>query len=242
MNRTERHHLKENELAHLAGSARHIVEEKRGQITAVSIAVVVVLVAGLGYYAWNSRIQGRAHSLLAEALVLDDARIGPPPAPGSPNPGGVSFPTPRAKYQAALTKFKIAADEYPKTEAGIFARYRQAGTFMSLGEPKGALEAYQQVIDAAGDSLYGQMARLGLAEAQAQTGSFDQAIAAFTELAQRKDGPVPVDGVLARLGRAYLDAGTKADAEKTFTRLVEEFPGSPFPDEATRELEPVTKS
>jgi TolA-binding protein len=175
-------------------------------------------------------------------MVLDDARIGPPPAPGSPNPGGVSFPTVRAKYQEALTKFKIAADEYPTTDAGIFARYRQAGTYMSLGEPKGALEAYQQVIDRAGSGFYGQMARLGLAEAQAQTGSVDAAIAAFSELAQSKDGVVPVDGVLVRLGRTYLEAGKTADAEKTFNRLIQEFPDSPFTADARRELEQMKKS
>ena len=77
------------------------------------------------------------------------------PVPGSPAPGGLSFPTARAKYQAALTKFKIAADEYPTSESGIVARYRQAATYMSLGEAKSAAEAYQQVIDRAGDGLYG---------------------------------------------------------------------------------------
>ena len=41
---------------------------------------------------------------------------------------------------------------------------------MALGNPKEAIAAYQQVIDRAGDSIYGQMARLGQAEAQAQAG------------------------------------------------------------------------
>ena len=50
----------------------------------------------------------------------------------------------------------------------------------------------------------------------------------FKELAQRKDGPLPVDGILMQLGRTYLDAGKRTDAQQTFTRLVEEFPESPF--------------
>lgn len=242
MKRAERHHLKDNELAHLAGSARHAIEEKRGPVTAIAAAVLVVLVIGAGYYAWNSRVESRAHALLAEAVVVDDARIGPPSAPGSPEPGGLSFASLRARNQAALTKYKVAADEYPATDAGIYARYRQAATYMALGEAKGAVEAYQQVIERAGNDLYGQMARLGLAEAQAQTGAVDEAIATYTELSQRKDGPIPVDGVLLRLARTYLDAGKTADAEKAYTRLVEEFPDSPFAAEAKRGLDEIKKA
>ena len=98
------------------------------------------------------------------------------------------------------------------------------------------------VIDGAGDNIYGQMARLGLAEAQAQTGQYEQAISTFKDLAQRKDGEVPVDGVLLRLGRAYIDAGKKSDAEQTFNRLVDEFPDSPFTADARRELDQLKKT
>jgi outer membrane protein assembly factor BamD (BamD/ComL family) len=53
---------------------------------------------------------------------------------------------------------------------------------------------------------------------------------------------VPVDGVLMRLGRVYLDAGKKSDAEQTFNRLVEEFPDSPFSGDARRELDQLKKT
>src|SRR5439155_981 len=90
--------------------------------------------------------------------------------------------------QAALTKFKIAADAYPSSDAGIYARYQEAALSLALGSPTGAAAAYQRVIAGNGDGFYGQMARLGLAEAQARAGQYDQAINAFKELAQRKVG------------------------------------------------------
>ena len=98
------------------------------------------------------------------------------------------------------------------------------------------------MINDAGSSIYGQMARLGLAESQARSGQYDQAINAFKELAQHKDGPLPIDGILMQLGRTYLDAGKKVDAQQTFNRLVEEYPESPFNGDAKRALDSLKKT
>ena len=75
MKRTERHHLKENELAHLARTAQQVMEERRSQASMILIAVAVVAVAAIGYYAWRSSVESRAHALLAEALVVETARV-----------------------------------------------------------------------------------------------------------------------------------------------------------------------
>ena len=167
--------------------------------------------------------------------------MGPPPAPGAP-PAGLRFSTEKERYEAALAKFKAVADQYPSSEAGIFARYREAAIHMALGNAKEAAAAYQQVVDRGGSSLYGQMARLGLADAQARSGQLDQAISTYKTLAEQKDGTLPVDGILMQLGRAYLDAGKQADAEQTFNRLVSEFPQSPFSGDARRELDDLKKT
>ncbi len=114
--------------------------------------------------------------------------------------------------------------------------------WMVLGTPAQAATAYQQVIDKAGNRIVGQMARLGLAEAQSVQGQYDAAINTFKEMAQRKDGPLPIDGILMQLGRTYLVAGKRSDAQQTFNRLVEEFPDSPFNADAKRELENLKKT
>jgi tetratricopeptide (TPR) repeat protein len=241
MKRQERHHLKENELAHIARNARDVVEQRRSQLLVIVIALVVVAVSALGYFGYRSRAENRAGALLADAQIVEEARVGPPPLPGTPA-AGLSFPTDREKLQAALTKYKQVADEYPSTDAGQFARYREATLQVALGNPKEATAAYQQVIDVSGDALYGRMARLGLAEAHVRSGNFDQAITTYQELAQQKDGPLPVDGILMQLGRTYLEAGKPAEAQQTFNRIVEEFPQSPFSGEAQRELEGLKKT
>lgn len=241
MKRNERHHLKENELVQLASRTREAIDARQREFGAVAIAVILVAVAAIGYYAWRSRVEGRAGSMLADAVILSEARVGPPPAPGTPATGP-SFPTEREKYEATAAKFKAVADEYPSSDAGVFARYREGSTQMALGNTKEAAAAYQQVIDRAGSGLYGQMARLGLAEVQAREGQYDSAISTYKGLADNKDGPLPVDGILMQLGRTYLEAGKAAEAQQTFNRVVEEFPESPFSGDARKALESLKKS
>jgi TolA-binding protein len=241
MKRTERQHLKENEVQNFVRVARQMFETRRGESTAIIALVAVIVLAAVGYYGWREHVQSRATALLAEAMTVQDARIGPPPAPGTPA-NGLYFPTERERAQAALTKFKIAADAYPSADAGIYARYQLAATYMTLGQATQAAAAYQQVVDASGAGIYGQMARLGLADAQARAGQYDQAINAFKDLSLRKDGPLPIDGILMQLGRVYLDAGKRTEAQQTFNRLVDEFPESPYSGDARKALDELKKT
>ncbi len=239
MKRAERHHLKENELQRLAEQTRRLYTERQREATWMLAAAGVVAVVAIGYFFWTEHVQSRAHELLAQATTVQDARIS---VPGTPDTKG-TFPTERARLQAAILKFKAAADAYPSTDAGLFARSQEAAGQLSLGNPALAVTAYQDVLKRAGSSsIYGQTAQLGLAESQARAGQFDQAITAFRDLAQRKDGPLPVDGILMQLGRTYRDAGKRSDAQQTFNRIVQEFPDSPFSQEAKRELDSLNKA
>jgi outer membrane protein assembly factor BamD (BamD/ComL family) len=237
MKRKERRHLKDNEFASFAVTVVDLYEARRTQVIAGVVALVVIVGGYAGYSFWHSRVEARAGTLLTEALIVTETRVGPPADPDAPQ-ASPSYPTERARWQAALTKFKVAADTYPNTDAGILARYLEASTRMSLGFPEQAAASYQQVIDAAGNgSVYGRMARLGLAEAQAQTGKYPEAIATFKELSEQQDSSLPTDAILMQLGRAYRDAGQTAEARQTFNRIVQEFPNSPFSADAQHEIE-----
>jgi TolA-binding protein len=240
MKRTERRHLKQNDLGALTRQVSDTLEEHRSEATWIVTALVVIGVVGFGWWAWRERTESRVHALLADALVVQEARIGPPAA--ATGATGLTFPTERERAQAVVTKFKAAADAYPNTDTGLFARYQEASTQMSLGNTAEAAKAYQQVIDQGGDKLYGQMARLGLAEAHARSGQYEQAITAYKELVQRKEGQLPIDGILIQLGRVYRDAGRANEAQQTFNRIVDEFPDSPFNADAKRELDALKKT
>ncbi len=248
MKRTERHRLKENEVALSVVRVREELEKYRRQITLAIVALIVILAAVGGYTWWRQQRSANSRAMLEEALAIDRAPVVPPTPAGSPAapnspaapaaasvPPPGSYPSERAKLEAELPKLLAAANAYPATRAGITARYRAGSTLLALGRPREAIDQFHQVADRAGSSIYGDMARLGAADAEAAAGQYDAAIAGYKELSVRKDGRIPVDGVLMQLGRTYQMAGKTADAARTFERLVNEFPESPYAAAAKQE-------
>ncbi len=248
MKRLERHRLKENEVALSVQRVREEFEHYQSQIIAAVVAVVVILVALGGYTWWRQQRSAKSRAMLDEALAIDRAPVVPPAPPGSPAtptspatpatatvPPPGSYPTERAKLEAELPKLLAAANGYPSTSAGIVARYRAASTMLALGRSKEAIDQFRQVADRAGNGIYGDMARLGMANAEAAAGQYDAAINTYKELSVRKDGRLPIDGVLMQLGRTYQMAGKTNDAAQTFERLINEFPESPYAAAARQE-------
>jgi tetratricopeptide (TPR) repeat protein len=246
MKTSERQHLKDNELAMALTQVQAWAEQRRSSIVATlaGTAVVAAVVGGIFY--WRSSQDVTARSLLAEAMVVHEARVQPPAppagtttdptAPGGQLPG--TYPTEQAKLEAALPKFLTAADRFPTNAAGITARFHAAQTLASLGRTEEALRQFDQVI-ATANPLLARGARLGKAQAQLRAGQFDPAIASIKELTEQKDTGLPPDALLFELARAYKLAGKTEDARKTWNEVVEKHADSPYVSEAKTELERI---
>jgi outer membrane protein assembly factor BamD (BamD/ComL family) len=232
----ERHHLKENEFAKSVQSVSGWVADNRDLTVKVAAAALIVVVLGGGYFLWRNHTNDQAGSWLGTAMAIADAPVVPPPTlPGAqqtPN----TYPTEKAKFEAALTAFHEVVNRYPSTSAAMAARIEIASTLLMLDRFAESEQAYQAVAAAAPNSFYGPMAKLGLAEAQAAQGQFDKAIAGFTDLAGQRDGALPVDGVLMQLGQTYLKAGKAKDARAAFQQVVDQFPNSPYVTEARQRI------
>ena len=117
-----------------------------------------------------------------------------------------------------------------------------ASALASLGRFAEAEQRYQEVVDKSSDSLiYGRTARLGLADAQAAQGKYDSAIEIYRQLSTDTNSTMPLDGVLMALGRTYARAGRHDEAVHAFSRVVDEFPQSPYAADARREREETRK-
>jgi TolA-binding protein len=240
MKSTERHRLKENEVAHTVARLKTSFEIYQKPILAIGVTVVAVVAIAVGLVTWRSQTENQSRAMLADAMATERAQVAAAPAPGTPNPPpppAGSFPTEKARNEAALTKLMAVANAYPTAQAGITARYHAAAILAALGRNAEAAQRYQEVAERAGTSVYGQMAKLGVADAQVAEGKFDQAIAVYKEMSAVKDGQLPVDGILMELARAYSAAGKTSDARQTFKRIVDEFPQSPYSVEAKRQMD-----
>ena len=245
MKRIERKHLKENELQHRLESVRDYLEPRSNSLTKIALLVLVMLVAVVAITMWRQRSATRGEEALAQAMVALNAQVVPTGvegAEGLPAAAQVgatgTFATEEAKLNAALPKLKTAADAYPDTNAGIQARYHMAGALAALGRHEEAIASFDDVAKRAGnDSLYGRMARLGKADAQARAGQLDAAIASWKAMATEEADELPADAILMDLARAYVQKGDTAEARKTFTEIVDKHPQSPYTAEARAELE-----
>lgn len=245
MKSIERHKLKEDEFARSVNRARDIVSTRRSDITRIVVGILVVIALVAGYTLWRQGQNAKADAALAVGLAAFEAPVVPPaaPAPGSPvpvqQPG--TFQTEQAKLEAALPRLMEAADKFPDADAGIAARYYAASALASLGRFAEAEQRYQEVVSKGGNLIYTRTARLGLADAQAAQGKYDSAIAIYRELTTDPKAEIPVDGVLMSLGRTYVRAGRRSDAAQAFSRIVDEFPQSPYAADARREMEEARK-
>jgi TolA-binding protein len=246
MKSIERHKLKENEFARTVAQAREVLDTRKRDLTVALLALIVVIAGIAGFVWWRQTKDVGATALLASALAIYDSPVVPlaAPAPGSPaplpQPG--TFTTEQEKLQAALPKFREAADRYPSSGPGTVARFHVAGILSALGQYPEAERTFQEVVSKGGDTIYARTAKLGLAETQVAQGKYDSAIATYTELSRDTASQIPVDSVLMQLGRAYVRAGRKEEAARTFDRIVQEFPQSTYLSDAQRELEAARKS
>ena len=245
MKTAERHRLKHNEVAETLQDVLAGVQTNRRLIVAGLVAIIIIISSAGAWTYYRGQRNGKASALLGEAMIVADAQVVQPvePAPGQklpPSPAN-TFPTERAKLEAAFPKFLAAADAYPDTMAGIAARYHAAATLAALGRHAEARQRFAEVVDRDGRGLYGKMAMLAQADLDVQDKKYDQAITALRELSLDTKGDVPVDAVLSQLGGAYQAAGKSAEAQQTYRRITTEFAASPYAADARKQLE-VLKS
>ena len=251
MKSDERHHLKENELAHSLASLHEFVGPRSRSLGVIVLGVVVVAAIAIGAVVIRQRSQTRGQDLLAEALVALDARVVPASAAGAAGDAPAAaqfgatgtFSTEAAKLNAALPKLKAAADAYPDAPAGITARYHMAGALAALGRHDEAIAAFDDVTKRSGaNSLYGRMARLGKADSQARAGQLDAAITTWKTMVTQDAANLPVDAILIELGRAYVTKGNTAEAKQAFTQIVDQHPDSPYAQEARTSLDSLSSA
>jgi TolA-binding protein len=237
MKSRERHQLKQNDFAASMVRTSTWLRDNQRSVVAASVGAVVLVAAVAGVVLWRRHLNDQSGAMYAAAVAVSESAIAPAPTvPGAKQAPG-TFSTIAERQEASLQAYQNVASSYPSSPDGIAAAYQAAGSLFALGRLQEAEKAYQDVVGRAGSSsVYGSVARLGLADTLAGEGQYDRAIKELTDLAAQRDGLLPVDGVLVQLARTYVKAGKQSDARATFKRVVDEFPNSVYVTEARQQM------
>jgi TolA-binding protein len=240
MKAIERRHLKQNDFVATVKRATDYFQTNRETITVTAVVVAVVALAGGGFYFWKQRTNDHASEMFGLAMAITEAQIAPPSTlPGAIQAPG-TYPTEKAKLEAAVTAFQAVASAYPATDSGTAAKYQAADALLALDRLPEAEQGFQDVVSRAPSSIYGPLAKLGLAGAYAAEKQYDKAIQVYNDLAAQRDSALPVDGILMQLGQTCLRAGRSQDARVAFKRVVDEFPDSLYASAAKTQLAQIS--
>jgi TolA-binding protein len=232
MKRQERQHLKENEFAKTTARLTTAVKENSSRAVTVAAIVAGVVIVGASVYFYRTSQADKAGTMLGAAMATAQSPVAPPSTlPGAAQAQG-TFPTEKARSDAAIKAFSDVIAAYPNTPAGTVAAYQLGSELLAAGRLGDAEQQFRKLADKEGTSFYGTLARMGLASTLVQAGKHDEAIKLYTELAAARDTVLPVDGVLMALAQANLKAGKTQDARAAFKRVVDEFPTSGYVGEA----------
>lgn len=215
--------MKRNDLAE---SVRHTVDyvthHRRGVTEAVGVAVVLAVLVGgfLVFRAWREREAGQHLSAGLEALSAPLASE--PAAKGAPR----SFATEAERSKEARAHLEQAAS-IGGTSAG-----RAAAVVL------GARAASLSVVDAFAKAAREQRpevaaaGEIGAARLLASQGKVPEAIDRLRRAVESKRTTAPKDALLFALGEICEQAGNPAEGKAAFERIVNEFPDSPYRQDA----------
>jgi tetratricopeptide (TPR) repeat protein len=229
MARIKRKELKRNELAETFGrTVDYVSHHRRGAVEAVgAAAAVLVLAAGfILFRGWREHQAGKELSAALEILE----------APVATDPGAA----------AAFRKFSTAADREREatkhlreaaaksgTDAGRAARVILAAR---SDKPAQAVETLSKEAREARAEV-AAAAEIGAARLLASEGKTTEAIDRLKRAIESPQSLAPKDALLFALAETYEKAGSSTDARATYQRLVNDYPNSPYRNDAREKIQ-----
>lgn len=233
MKRTERHHLKQDELVSGIGQATHWFQAHRNNVVN---AVLVALGAGLllgGIYVYRERKSAEGRGLLAEALKQYHGEVG---IDAESESSGPTFATAEEKYRTALASLEKVASDFGSYDSGRQARYYTGLCQAELKDFEGAERTLQALRSGSRDLLY-YLASKTLATVWTERGNHAAAAEIYRPLVEDGENPLPKDYLLFELAKAEERAGNLEQARLYYDRMVAEHPESQLRGDAMNRSE-----
>jgi predicted negative regulator of RcsB-dependent stress response len=232
-----RRQLKEDKFAETAQGAVHWAGEHQKTLIWAIGAVVIVAIAVVGFFTWNSRQTERANVALSKALQTLNAPLRPAGSPADPN--SKTFTSIAERGKAAQKELKGVADQFPYTKPGKIARYLAATAAMQAGDNSTAEQELKSIADSRDQSV-GALAKLALASLYRSTNRAADAAKIYKDLSDHPTETVSKAQAQLQLADLYSATDPK-EAANIYQQIQKENPNSAAAQIATSKLASTAK-
>jgi predicted negative regulator of RcsB-dependent stress response len=239
--RLTRKDMKNDEFASAMGRGMEYAESHaRTLVLALAGVLVAALLIGAGYMFTRHRRE-QANTALARAVKVYEA----PVDAAAPKPEDAQNPTfgdETARRNRAKALFEGVRNDYGSSNAADIAGLYLAQIAVADGQLDRAREMWKDFADDHKGEMLGTEARLNLLRLDRKQGKGDQVAKELAGWVDQADAPLPQDVLLFELGSTHEDLGHKADAIQSYQRILDEFPQSPFAQEAQGKIRALDPS
>jgi len=195
-----RHALKQDKFVSATTSGLEWIGEHRSHVVAWTIGVVLAVALLVTSFIVFEKRQDAANQLLGQAMDIYETPLTQPNQPVEP--GVKTYATAGDRAKAAYPLFRQTADQYGWLTAGQMARYFAGVTEIDLGQQPAA-EADLEKATHAGNGNVSSLAKIALANLDAQTGRSSQAVTLFQDVIAHPTTAVPKAAAQLQLAALY---------------------------------------
>jgi len=232
-----RHQLKQDRFSRVtieaAEKTAHWTVEHRTTLIIATVAVAVVLAAGLGGWFYLSSQDEKASLELSQAVRTMDTPLRPAGTPEQPD--FPTFSSAKDRSEAARKRFQAIVDKYPHTRTADMAHYFLGVTAANLSDNASAEREFKQV-GSSGTRELAAVAKFALASLYGQTNRTKEAIALYQELIAKPTASVSKVTAQMQLAELYQATNQPPDAKRIYQQVKVENPGNEAGQLATQKL------
>ncbi len=233
MRKSERHQIKRNDFATLFEQTVIYVEDNLRKVVLMAVAVVVVAVAAGGLRVWLAGKQARASLLVGDMIETFHAPISQSIKDLEQSPLGVSsFTSLEERDRNVMEQAESILAHHATASSVPKALYYKGLALANLKRYDDAALTMETFLKAHSRDFLAPMVRYQLARVREAQGKVADALAQFEVLAGSPDSSFPQEEGLLGVGRCQEALGQKAEALKTYQRILSDHPESEYLGEA----------
>jgi TolA-binding protein len=211
------------------GRGLELVQTYRRQIVLLAVALVVAVLAAIGWFVYLGAVEDDAQVALAEAMKARSAPIvEAADAPSGATPEQLSFPTAEARQARSKELFERVVEEYGASAAADVARVYLGEMAATAGDSDRAIELWSDFVDEHPDSVLAAEVRLNLYAIERAAGRGEKVVTELQAMLQDDDPALPQDVAVYELAVTLEALGREEEASQQYQRLVDEFAQSPY--------------